>query len=293
MIELLQQVLNGLATGAVYAGLALAVSVAFQGTGMLNFGQGAMATLSAYAAYEFISHGLSFWLALPLVVVLSFLGGALMERVLVRPVEGATPLALLTVSAGLLLGLSGVMGVVWGTIPRSLASPFGNGVVRVGGVTLTLQQIGAVGLVAAMMLVVGAFFRFTSLGLQLRAVAQNPASSRLLGISVGRMLALGWGLAAAVGAVAGLVAAPSLSLIPEMMDNALLLSLAAATLGGFESRLGAVVGGLLLGVSANLASRYVPGLGGDLQLVVPLAVIFVVLLTKPAGLFGRASAVRA
>jgi len=158
---------------------------------------------------------------------------------------------------------------------------------------LTAQQIGSALVVLTVLLLTGAFFRFTDLGLRLQAAAQNPASARLLGIDVGRMLALGWGVAAAVGAVAGVVFAPTIGVSPGMMDGALLLALAAATLGGFESRAGAVIGGLVLGVAANLASRYVPGLGGDLQLLVPFVVIFVVLLVRPQGILGRTSSVRA
>jgi branched-chain amino acid transport system permease protein len=293
MNELWQQLLSGLATGFIYAGLALAICVVFQGTGVVNLAQGVMATAAAYVAWSLVTNGTSFWLALPLVVAASFVFGALTERVFIRPVEGSTPLVLITVTVALFIGLQAVVSLVWGESPHRLASPFGGHTFDVLGAALTAQQVGAAAVVLGTLLLSGAFFRFTTLGLRMRAAAQNPASARLLAIDVGRMLALGWGLAAAVGAVAGIIFAPTLGVSPAMMDSSLLLALAAATLGGLESRMGAVVGGLTLGVAANLASRYVPGIGADLQLLVPFAVIFVVLLVRPQGLFGRVSSVRA
>jgi branched-chain amino acid transport system permease protein len=293
MTELWQQILSGLGTGFIYAGLALAISVVYQGTGVVNLAQGVMATASAYGAWSLVSHGMSFWVAMVIVLAASFVLGAATERVFIRPVEGSTPLVMITVTVGLLIGFQAAISLIWGEDPQQLASPFGDGTVDVFGATLTAQQVGSAGVVLATLLVAGAFFRFTNVGLRMRAAAQNPASAGLLAIDVGRMLALGWGLAATVGAVAGVIFAPTLGVSPSMMDGSLLLALAAATLGGLESRMGAVIGGLFLGVAANLASRYVPGIGGDLQLVVPFAVIFVVLLVRPQGLFGRVSSVRA
>jgi branched-chain amino acid transport system permease protein len=291
--ELWQQVLSGLGTGFIYASLALAISVVYQGTGVFNFAQGVMATISAYLAWTLVTHGFPFWGALAVVLVASFVLGAATERVFIRPVEGASPLVLITVTAGLLVGFQALVAIIWSEDPQRLESPFGDGRVSVFGAVLTAQQLGSAAVVLVTLLITGAFFRYTQLGLRMRAAAQNPASARLLAIDVGRMLALGWGLAATVGAVAGVVFAPTLGISPGMMDSSLLLALAAATLGGFESRAGAVLGGLLLGVATNLASRYAPGIRGDLQLVVPFAVIFVVLLVRPQGLFGRLSSVRA
>jgi branched-chain amino acid transport system permease protein len=293
MTELWQQVLSGLGTGFIYASLALAISVVYQGTGVLNFAQGAMATVSAYLAWSLVTRGVDFWVALAIVLVVSFGFGALTERVFIRPVEGAKPLVLITVTVALLIGFQAVVAIIWSDDPQRLPTPFGGGSTTVLGASLTAQQIGAASVVLVTLVLAGAFFRYTDLGLRMRAAAQNPASARLLAIDVGRMLALGWGLAATVGAVAGVIYAPTLGLSPGMMDSSLLLALAAATLGGFESRVGAVIGGLVLGVASNLASRYVPGISGDLQLLVPFLVIFVVLLLRPQGLFGKASSVRA
>ncbi len=292
MTELAQQIVGGLATGTAYAGLALALAVVFAGTGMINFAQGELAALGAFIAWSLSSVGWPMWLILPVAVVACAVLGALVERVLVRPVEDASPLALLTASAALLLGINSAIALIWGTDPRTLASPFGSAVVHVGWVTLTAQQVGAATAVLGAMVLVGLFFRYTGLGLRMRAVALNPASAVLLGIRVGFTRMIGWAIAAAVGAVCGVVIAPTVGISPAMMQSPLLLAFAATVVGGLGSRIGAVVGGMLIGVGTALAGRYVPGLNGDLALAVPLLAIFGVLLIRPTGLFGRHSVVR-
>jgi branched-chain amino acid transport system permease protein len=293
MTELLQLVLGGLATGSVYAALALSVSVIYSGTGILNFAQGQMAVVSAFLVLTLVETGWSVWLALPVVVVVSAALGAAIERVLVRPVEHASVLARFTVTAALLVGINGLVAIIWDNDQHAFATPFGNGAVRLGSVTLTAQQIGSTLVVVAVMAAVAVFFGHSNLGLQMRAVAINPDSATLLGIRTGAMLALGWALAAAVGAVAGVMAAPTLAVSTDMMTGPLLLALAACALGGFGSRIGALVGGLAIGVLDALASRYIPALGGDLSIALPFVVIWVVLMVRPHGIFGRASAVRA
>lgn len=293
MTELLQQIVNGLSTGCVYAALALAISVIFQGAGLLNFAQGEMAAVAAYSAWWLDSLGWPTWAALPVVFVGAAVLGAAIERLLIRPVEDASVLALVTVSTALLLGINGLVTVLWGTDPHSLTSPFGAMALNLGPVTVTSQQLGGAAAVLVVMAAVGLFFRFTDVGLRMKAVSQNPGSAVLLGIRPGRMRAAGWALAATVGAVAGFVAAPATGVNPEMMQTPLLMAFAAAALGGFASRIGAVVGGIALGVLTALASRYIPGLDGDLALSVPFGVIFLVLLLRPHGLFSRGSAVRA
>lgn len=293
MTELLQQIVGGLATGSIYAGLALALAVIYEGTGLLNFAQGEMAALAAFGAWSLTTTGWSLWLTLPVVIAASALIGATIERILIRPVEGSSPLALLTVTAALLLGLNGLIAVTWGTDPHTLNSPFGTTTFTIADITITAQQLGATAVVTLVMILVGGFFRLTDLGLKMRAVAQNPHSAELLGTRPGRILAIGWALAAAVGAVAGVMAAPIIGVSTDMMQGPLLLAFAAAALGGFGSRLGAVTGGLTIGVATALAGRYIPGLGGDLALAVPFTVIFVVLLARPSGLFGHQTVVRA
>lgn len=284
MNEFWQQVVDGLGSGTVYAGLALALAVVYAGTGVVNFAQGEQAALAAFIAWTQVSHGGNAWLALVTAAAVSAGLGAGLERLFVRPVESATPLTLLTVTVGLLLGLNGLTSIIWDPDQHLLTSPFGSGSVSVGGVRLTADQIGTTAVVATAMVALSGFFRFTDLGLRLRAVAMNPKAAALVGIPVGRMRMLGWALAGVVGAVVGVMAAPTLGVSAQMMQGPLILAFAAATLGGFGSRAGAVIGGLLIGVLTTLAARYVPGLGGDLALVVPFAVILGVLLTRPIGL---------
>jgi len=292
MTFFLQQMLSGLATGFIYAGLALALSVVFEGTGVLNFAQGELAAFSALLAWTFLSIGMSFWLAFALTVVASFGMGVVIERVLIRPVEQAPHLTILIVTLALMLGVNALSGLFWGFMGKSVASPFGEGAVRLIGAAVTRPQIGIAGVILATLLVVGAFYRYTTLGLMIRAAAMNPLSSRYLGINVGWMLAIGWGIAAAVGAVAGIISAPITGVSPDTMSGTLLLAFAAFTLGGVGSRLGAVVGGLIVGLLTNLAITYIPFLQGDLANMVPFALIIAVLYLRPQGLFGRRLAVR-
>jgi branched-chain amino acid transport system permease protein len=292
MTEFFQQVLDGLSSGLVYGMLALALSVVFQGTGMLNFAQGEMATLSAYVTLLLLLVGMSFWVALLVTVALSAIGGALIERGLVRRLEGAGELPLLTLSVALLLGLNALMSIIWSTDPRTYPSPFGSGLVEFGGLRMTLQQLGSLATLVVVMVATALLFNRTSVGLRLRAVAQNPASATLLGQPQGRWLMIGWAIAAAVGAFAAVVAAPVLTLSPGMMTFPLLLALAAGTLGGLSSRVGAVVGGVLVGIGNSLAGRYVPGLQGDLAIVAPFVLTAVVVALRPAGLFGKTRTVR-
>jgi branched-chain amino acid transport system permease protein len=292
MTELLQQTLDGLSAGLVYGVLALALSVVFQGTGMLNFSQGEMATLSAYCTLVLLQLGVAFWIALPLTIIASAVGGAVIERVVVRKLERSSELSLLTVGVALLLGINALMAIVWTTDPRIFPSPFGEGVIQFAGLRLTYQQVGSLVTLLLVMAATAFLFNRTSVGLRLRAVAQNPGSATLLGQNQGLWLMAGWAIAAAVGAFAALVAAPVLTLSPGMMTFPLLLALAAGTLGGLTSRVGAVVGGILVGIMTSLASRYVPGLQGDLAIVAPLILTAIVVAIKPAGLFGASRTVR-
>jgi branched-chain amino acid transport system permease protein len=294
MTEFFQQILDGLSTGLVYGVLALALCVVFQGTGMLNFSQGELATLSAYATLMLLQAGVPYWIAILVAIVLSALLGALIERVVVRRLErSSNEGSLLTLGVALLLGINAIMAIVWTTDPRNFPSPFGQGIVSFLGLRMTYQQLGSLAMLLVVTLLTALLFNRTSIGLRLRAVAQNPNSATLLGLSQGRWLMAGWAIAGAVGAVAGVVAAPVLSLSPGMMTFPLLLALAAATVGGLTSRVGAVVGGVLVGVVTSLSGRYIPGLQGDLAIIVPFVVVAIVLSFKPAGIFGRARTVRA
>lgn len=292
MTLLLQQILSGIATGVIFGGLALALSVVFEGTGVLNFAQGEMATFTTFVFWSMLQTGLPYWVALLLVIPIGFALGLVIERTLIRPVENSSELTILIVTLALFLGVNAVSGMIWGYQGETVASPFGAGAVGILGAQITYQQLGMTLAMLATAAAVGALFKFTNLGLRLRAAAMNRTSSQYLSINVGVMLGVGWGIAAATGAVAGALIVPLSNLTPDMMTNSLLLAFAAFALGGAGSRVGAVVGGILIGVATNLGVTYVPFLSGDVADLVPFAIILLVLFFRPQGLFGRRSAVR-
>jgi branched-chain amino acid transport system permease protein len=287
MAAFLQQVVSGLAQGAIFASLALALVLIYRATDILNFAQGEMATFSTYVAWSLMNHGLSFWPAFALTLLIAFVGGAAVERVLIRPVEHRPEIVIVIVTIGLLIALNGLTGWIWGPEVKAFDSPFPLRTVEVGGVTISLQDVGVLAVCLVTVALLWAFFRFTTLGLVMRAVANSQEASRLLGVRVGMMLALGWGLAAVLGAVAGMMAAPALTLDPNLMLIVLIYAFAAAVLGGIDSPVGAVVGGLALGVVINLLGTYVDFVGGELRLPAALTVLLIVLLVRPQGLFGH------
>ncbi len=282
-----QQITSGLAAGSIYASVALALVLIYRATDVVNFAQGEMATFTTFVAWSLMHHGLSYWPAFVLTLLIAFAGGVGVERVLIRPVERRPEIVIVIVTIGLLIAINGLTGWIWGPEVKVFDSPFPNSTVDVGGVVISVQDIGVFCVCLATVLVVWAFFRFTSVGLAMRAVAVNPDASRLMGVRVGWMLALGWGLAAVLGAVAGMMAAPTVFLDPDMMLVVLIYAFAAAVLGGIDSPVGAVVGGLVLGVVINLLGRYVNFVGQELRLPSALALLLLVLLVRPAGLFGR------
>jgi len=285
----IQQVVSGLATGGIYASLALALVMIYQATDVVNFAQGSMAMFSTYLAWSMLQAGVPYWLAFCATLAIAFVGGLLIERVVVRPVESASILTIVMVCIGLLVILNSVAGWIYSYIQKPFPSPFGDRPFRIGRIVFGAHDIGAFLVTLIVLAFLYVFFRFTTLGLAMRAAAQNPTSSRLVGIRVGWMLGLGWGLAALVGAVAGMMIAPKVFLDPNMMAGILIYAFASATLGGFTSPGGAVIGGLLVGVIENLVGTYVHFIGTELKLTVALAIILIVLLIKPSGLFGRAA----
>jgi branched-chain amino acid transport system permease protein len=287
MADFVQQVVSGLApAGAIYASLALALVLIFRSTHVVNFAQGEMAMFTTYVAWELMHRGLSYWPAFALTLAIAFAGGVAVERVLIRPVEQASPIAIVIVTIGLLIALNGLAGWIWSAEVKAFPSPFPNSTHEIRGVVISSEAIGTFGVCLGTVLVLWAFFNFTTLGLAMRAVAINPVASRLMGVRVGWMLALGWGLAAVLGAVAGMMTAPSVFLDPTMMLTVLIYAFAAAVLGGINSPIGAVAGGLLLGVIVNLIGRYISFLA-ELRLPTALLVLLVVLLIRPQGLFGH------
>jgi branched-chain amino acid transport system permease protein len=283
----LQQVVSGLATGGIYASLALALVMIYQATDVVNFAQGEMAMFATYLTWSMLNAGVPYWWAFLATVIVAFVGGILIQRIVIRPVENAPILTIVIVTLGLLVICNSVAGWIWSYVQKPFPSPFSAKPLRLGNIVFGAHDLGEIGVTLLSLLLLFLFFQYTPLGLAMRAAAQNPVSSRLAGIRVGRMLALGWGLAAAFGAVAGMMVAPILTLEPNMMGGIQIYAFAAATLGGFTSPLGAVVGGFLVGIIENLVGTYVSFIGTELKLTVALAMIIVVLLVRPSGLFGR------
>jgi branched-chain amino acid transport system permease protein len=259
----------------------------YRASGVVNFAQGEMAMFSTFVCWELLDRGVPYWGAFFLTLVISFVGGVAIERLVVRPVERAMALTVVTVTIGLLILLNGAAAWIWKGEQRTLENPFTNRTFDIGGVVIAAQDLGIIAVSLAIVLALWAFFQRTTLGLALRASAVNPESSRLHGVRVSWMLALGWGLAAVLGAVAGVLVAPTQgSFDQNLMLPILIYAFAAAVLGGLDSPVGAVVGGVALGIALNLIGAYVDFLA-DLRLPSALFLILVVLLARPQGLFGR------
>ena len=278
-----QQLTSGLANGAIYASVALALVMIYTATEHINFAQGEMAMFSCYVAWQLIDWGTPYWIAFVAAIAISFAGGVTIERVILRRFHNAPVLSLIIVFIGLLVIFNSVAGWIWSFIIKEFPSPFRD--LETGTTLVGPHDLGVVAITLVILTALYLFFRFTPLGLAMRAAAQNPVSARLVGVRVGWMLALGWGLAAAVGAVAGMMVAPIVFLDPNMMAGILLYGFASALLGGITNPGGAVLGGFILGVLENLVGTYV--IGNDLKLTVALVIVVSVLIFKPSGLFGK------
>ena len=295
MEQLVQQVASGLANGAIYACVALALVMIFVSTNHINFAQGEMAMFSAYLCWQMIQWGTPFWIALGLTMALSFVIGFTIERTILRPLHDAPVLSIVVVFIGLLAIFHSLAGAIWTHTIKAFPSPFPQ-VAFFGSGYIGPHQIGMIAVALVLLTALFAFFRFTPLGLAMRASAQNPVSARLAGVRVDMMLSLGWGLAAAVGAVAGAMVAPAVYLEPNMMAGILLYGFAGALVGGITSPGGAVAGGFIVGVLENLVAyfgfliergtgMYIVGNGE--KLTVALVIVIAVLTLKPSGLFGH------
>ena len=283
MNVLLHQVLSGLASGGIYASVALALVMIYQATHLVNFAQGEIAMFCTYIAWALMQAGVPYWGAFFLTVGGAFVLGVVIERVIVRPVEDAPILAIVIVFIALLVIFNSLAGWIFTYTIKPFPSPFPEQPLF-GNSYVSSQEIGSMGITLVVLLLLFVFFRFTPLGLAMRAAAQNPVSSRLVGIRVGWMLALGWGLAAAIGSIAGMMVAPTVFLEPNMMGGILLYAFAGALLGGIDSPGGAVLGGFIVGVLENVVGAYV---GTELRLTMALVVIVGVLVVKPSGMFGQ------
>jgi branched-chain amino acid transport system permease protein len=283
MEALVYQVFAGIATGSIYATLALALVMIYQTTHHVNFAQGEMAMFCTYLAWAMIQKGMPYWAAFAITVGVGFLIGASLERAVIRPMRNAPELAVVVVFIGLMVIFNSAAGWLFGYSTQMFPSPFPSEGSVLNGL-MSMHQLGSLGITLAMLVLLFVFFRYTPWGLAMRAVAQNPDSSSFVGIRVGSILALGWGLAAAIGAVAGMMIAPVVFLDPNMMMGVLLYAFAGALLGGISSPLGAVIGGLVVGVLENVVGMVI---GNELKLTVALVLIVASLIFKPGGFFGK------
>jgi branched-chain amino acid transport system permease protein len=286
-----QLTVKGVAQGSVYGSLALALVLIYRATGVINFAQGEMAMATTYVAYQLMLWGLSYWPAFFVTLAIAFFFGGATQQLLIRPVQHRSVVAVVIVTIGLFSLIDGIVIWIWNADPKFMPAPFSGAVYDVGGVTVSLTDLGTIAVALGSVLVLWLFFRFTKLGLAMRAAALRPGAARLVGVRVNWMLALGWGFATVLGAVAGLLTeATVFTLSPTMMQPVLIYAFAAAVLGGLESPVGAVVAGIALGIFLNLLGQY-GGYLSDSALSLPIAffVLLVVLLIRPSGLFGRAA----
>jgi branched-chain amino acid transport system permease protein len=281
-----QQTVAGLAQGAIFGSLALALVLIYRATEVINFAQGELAMATTYIAYQLTLWGLSYWLSFFLTLAIAFMLGAVVQIVFIRPIQHSV-IAVVIVTVGMFILIDGLVTWKWGADLKFMKAPFGNTVYHAGGVAFSRQDIGVLVVSVLSVILLWVLFQFTKLGLAMRAAALRPAAAALVGVRVNWMLAIGWGLAAVLGAVAGLMTEPTQFLQPTMMQAILLYAFAAAVLGGLESPAGAVIGGLALGVFLNLIGQYVGFATSELRLPIAFAVLLIVLLIKPTGLFGR------
>jgi branched-chain amino acid transport system permease protein len=283
--------LSGVSNGMIYASVALALVLIFRATNIVNFAQGAMAMMTTFIAFSVLEHGDNYWIAFVVALAAGFVLGGFVQLVLIRPVQNKPPLNAVIVTFGLLILLEGLAGAIWGNTNRGFPAAFSQAGITVGHTKVAFSRFDVFIVVAVLVLMVLmlVLFRWTSLGLRMRASAFAPEIARLLGVRVQRLLTLGWALAAVAGSLAGLLVAPTSAFSPYYMDLILVYAFTAAVIGGLDSPVGALVGGLLTG----LALAYVGGyLGGALEPIAALVLVIVALMIRPEGLFARPAARR-
>jgi branched-chain amino acid transport system permease protein len=290
--QFVQLIVDGLASGSIYAALALAIVLAYRATGLLNFAQGVMAVFSTYLAYSFWQAGLWPLAAILIAIAISLVFGAGVERIIIRRFERGSINTAVVVTVGLFVLIQGISGAIWSYNPLTFPSLFPLTTIKIAGAVVGVRSLGTIAVLIVVVIVLQLLFKGTKLGLALRAVADNPESGSLSGLPVGRLLMIGWALAAALGAIAGALVAPQVFLSPIMLDFVLVYALAAVIMGGLDSPTGAVVAAWFIGVVENLAGAYLPFIGDDLKIAVPLAAMFIILIVRPQGLFGRREVVR-
>ncbi|TFV45120.1 branched-chain amino acid ABC transporter permease [Blastococcus sp. TF02A-35] len=286
--------ITGLTQGMIYAAFALALVLIWRSTRIVNFAQGSMAAATTFIALSLIQAGASYWVALVVALASGFVLGAIVERVIIRPVEGGPELNAVIVTLGLFVAIQAAIAIIFGSSFQSFPTPFGVRGFEIGETTipLTPTSLYVIGAVLVTMALLVALFRFTRVGLAMRASAFSQEVARLLGVKVGGMLTLGWGLAAVVGSLSGLLIAGGTFVYPAYMDSLIVFGFVAAIIGGLDSPVGAIVGGLILGLALSYVSGYAPR-GSALVTISALVILIGVLLVRPGGLFSSTTARRA
>ena len=282
----LNQVVAGTATGAIYACMALAVVMIYQSIDNLNFAQGEMAMLSTFISWQLMQWGVGYWWAFLLTLIISFASGVIIERLLFKPLRKAPVLTTVAGFIALFAIINSIAGMTWDFTIKLYPTPFGSSSF-LNSQLISTHQAGMIGVTVLLLTGLYFFFRFTRIGLAMRAAASEHESARLVGINTSWMMALGWGMASVIGAIAGMLIAPVVFLEPNMMGGILIYGFASAVLGGLASPLGAVLGGFLVGIFENLVGTYIPGVGNELKLPIALGLIITVLVVRPTGLFTR------
>lgn len=287
----MQQLINGLAVGAIYGLVALALVLIFRATSILNFAQGEMATFTTFLAWTLIARlGVPFWPAFVITLAIAAALGLVTYLVVIRPVERAPEFTVVMVTFGLFYIFNGLSQSLWSAAPKAFPTPFNGGPIHVLGAVVSRPYVGIFAITIVMTAALVALLRGTKLGLGMRATAQNPAAARLVGIHTTRMYAFGWMLAAMVGAVAGMLIANVLSLYSSLMLDILIFAVLGMIMGGMTSPVGAMIGGLLVGVIASFAGSY--AIGYQLSTPFMVGVILLVLLVRPQGLLGKRAQTR-
>lgn len=280
---LAQQIISGLATGSLYALAALGLVLIFKTSDVVNFAQGEMAMFGTFIAFTLLtSAGLPYWGAFLLALIFAALFGAGIERIVLRPLAKAPLISVLIATLGLFQVINGVAGWIWGYELQPFPAAVSGAPITVGGVVFTMQNLLNMGVALLVMLGFFLLFKFSIIGVAMRAVAENRTAAKLMGVPTDRILALTWGLGGVLAATAGILTAPVTNLDINMMGTLQIKAFTAAVLGGFTSLPGAVIGGLTLGVLENLVGQW----NSQLQTPFAFGLIVLVLVIRPAGLLG-------
>lgn len=285
MTQLAQYVMGGLATGSLYALVALGVVLLYRSSRVLNFAHGDIATLGAFVAFMLMTRAVPFAVAVPAGMAAVAALGAAFYFLVLRPAKEATLLGKIVLTLGLALAVSGAIQVVWGADTQVFPFPLSDTrVYRMGQIVVSEMMLGTITAGVVLLVAMYTLVQKTKVGLAMRAVAQNPDAAQALGIPARRIYALTWGLASALGGAAGVLLAPVVFLDPFMMLDPFLKGFAAAVMGGMDSLPGAVLGGFLLGIAENVFAGYV---SFKFKTTLAFVIIILVLLVRPEGLLGR------